>query len=196
VVAKVAEQVLNAATAKGEKKLTEERIIAILELLGKDAETEGQPAYISGGKLYRRVVENKGKGKDKEEARLVATDHAAAQPVAWPIGHNVRPATESLGVKGCLECHGEGAPFYFGTVQIPSLTALPAGSAKMYEFLKLDPEELNNWAWSYRFRTLFKIIGYVAGALIALVLLAYGLYGVRGLSDWARRQLSPGGRSE
>ena len=175
------------AAHEGKKKyLTEERIAAILEILNQDAENEGQAAYVSGGKLYRRIAEGK----------LEASDHAAAEPVSWPIGHNVRPATESLGAKGCLECHAQGAPFHFGQVEIPTLADLPVENVPMHAFLKLDRQELEEWAWTYQFRTLFKIIGYAAGAVIALVLLAYGMYGVRGLSDWARRHLSPGGRSE
>jgi len=187
-----AEDQAKKATAEGKehdgkkKYLTEKRIAAILAMLNKDAENEGPAAYVSGGKLYRRIAEGK----------LEASDHAVAEPVSWPIGHNVRPATESLGAKGCLECHGKGAPFHFGEVEIPTLADLPVENVPMHAFLELDQQELEEWAWTYQFRTLFKIISYAAGAVIALVLLAYGMHGVRGLSDWARRHLSPGGRSE
>jgi len=185
-VVKTAAAAFAAKAERNEKQLTPECVAYILAALGGKDSPEGEPVYISGGRLYRRAGE-----KDLKDE-----PHAAASPVAWPIGHNVRPATESLGVKGCVECHGAGAPFHFGNVKIPTLAALPVADVKMHEFLQKDPVELEAWALSYRFRTFFKYMGCAAAAVIALVLLAYATHGVRGLSDWLRRHLAPGGRGE
>jgi hypothetical protein len=61
--------------------------------------------YIAGGKLHRL-----GAGK------LRAEDHAQAQPYLWPIAHDVRPATQALGAKGCQDCHSTEAAIFFGKV--------------------------------------------------------------------------------
>jgi hypothetical protein len=59
--------------------------------------------FISGGKLFRL----------DRDGRLEAVNDDAAGPVTWPLGHDVRPARQSLGVNGCKDCHRFGSPFLF-----------------------------------------------------------------------------------
>jgi hypothetical protein len=98
-------------TAGADESFTEEQVAMALGAM-TDAETErtGGPAefsYISGGKMFRL----------NDADQLVASGHPAAEPYSWPMAHDVRPATQSLGAKSCTECHAKGTPFYFGHVR-------------------------------------------------------------------------------
>ena len=81
---------------------------------------------------------------------LTAVDSAQAEPYLWPIGHDVRPASQALGAKGCQDCHSEKAAIFFGNVAVDSpLAADRATPWKMNRFeKKLDvatqvaPDEL------------------------------------------------------
>jgi len=64
-------------------------------------------AYVSGGRLFR--LDKKG-GLDAGKDR-------SADPVTWPLAHDVRPTRMSLGANGCTDCHSAGSKFLFGTVR-------------------------------------------------------------------------------
>jgi len=100
-----------AETAGIEKLFTEEQVAMMIEALAENSSVQtGQPAefvYISGGKMFHL----------SDKGTLVASDHPAAEPYYWPIAHNVRPASQSLGARTCTECHAEDAPFFFGEIE-------------------------------------------------------------------------------
>ena len=75
--------------------------------------------YVSSGKLFRL---NASGGVD-------ASEHESAEPYAWPLGHNVRPAAQSLGARACTDCHAEDAPLYFGTIEPQGPLKTAAASA-------------------------------------------------------------------
>ena len=98
-----------AATASQEQKLTEDVVAAVLERLTQKAADNGTSAtygYVSSGRLFTM----------DDDGTLVASEHAAAEPVAWPIAHNVRGAGQSMGARRCEDCHASDAPFYFAGV--------------------------------------------------------------------------------
>jgi hypothetical protein len=97
--------------------LTEEQISQVLSSLTSSVTLLEMPVYISGGKLYQLDCNNK----------LTAKESELAEPYKWPIAHNVRPASQSLGVRGCEDCHAADAPFYFGKVNIDSAVVSAAG---------------------------------------------------------------------
>jgi hypothetical protein len=72
---------------------------------------KGKAVYISGGSLYS--LDDSGK---LDEIK----GHPAAKPYMWAIGHDVRPAAQSLGVRGCEDCHSPDAPFFYGKVTVDS----------------------------------------------------------------------------
>jgi hypothetical protein len=84
-----------------DQTLTEEQVALVLAKLGKDH------AYVSSGRVFR--LDGKG--------RLEAGNDQAAEPVIWPLAHEVRPARMALGVNGCTDCHKAGADFLFGQVK-------------------------------------------------------------------------------
>ena len=143
-------------------------VAQVLELLGPDA------VYVAGGKLHRLD----GPGKLRSE------DHAQAQPYLWPIGHDVRPATQALGAKGCQECHSTSAAVFFGNVAVDSPMASRRGEAwKMHRFEKnLDAAYQSRLAGSWKYRAWLKALGVGAAAILLLVLLTYTLRGIERLS--------------
>ena len=66
--------------------------------------------YVCGGRVHRLVA----------DGEVEAFDHRAAEPYLWAIGHDVRPAAESLGAGGCADCHHPKAPLLFGQVAVLS----------------------------------------------------------------------------
>ena len=137
--------------------------------------TSGEPVYVSGGKLYRR-------GSD---GKLTNAEHPAAAPYAWPLGHDVRPAGQSLGARGCADCHSDDAPMYFAKLT-PLGPVNPQTAAVKYqhELRNDDIGYMSAFAGSFKFRTMLKVMSFAAAAVIAFVLLAYG---VRGASVVTRR---------
>jgi hypothetical protein len=146
--------------------LTAEHIVKALMELQKAV--KGEPVYICGGKLYRLRI--------RRTAVLASIEHNAAQPYLWPIAHNVRPAAQSLGVRYCTDCHATDAPFFFGAVAIDSPIVAERDSAKkMIEFQDINAFYAQAFAFSFVFRPWMKIITLGSCAVLAIVLLLYGL---------------------
>jgi hypothetical protein len=177
--------VYNAAKDEFEKKVagakgvTAEQVAAALAVLGRDQAAKGEPIYVAGGKLYKRAADGK----------LEASDHPAAASVSWPIAHDVRPKSRSLGSGGCTDCHASEAPMAFGKVTAESPVDLgPPTVLAMYEFQGRNPDELRAWALSYKFRPMFKVVGFVTAGVIGGVLLLYLLLGLATLTRWAAKR--------
>jgi hypothetical protein len=146
--------------------ITENQISEVLKSLSSQKSAEGEPIYISGGKLYRL----------NEKGQLLRAEHVAAQPYLWPIAHNVRPAAQSLGVGHCQDCHSTDAPFFFGQVAIDSpLVSQKGATRKMVEFQHLDARFVKLFAMSFVFRPWLKVVALASCAVLAAVLLLYAL---------------------
>jgi hypothetical protein len=144
--------------------LTGEHITQALSLLEKSI--EGKAVYISGGKLHH--LDDKG--------NLIATEHSAASPYLWPIAHDVRPAAQSLGIRGCKDCHTTDAPFFFGEVVVDSpLVSEKDSVEKMVEFQNIDPVYMKAFAISFVFRPWLKVVALASCAVLAGVLLLFAL---------------------
>jgi len=145
--------------------LTEQHITKSLTLLGKAV--EGKPVYISGSKLYQ--LDDSGKLSEEK-------DHPAAKPYMWPFAHNVRPAAQSLGVRRCEDCHATDAPFFFGKVAVDSpLKSEQDSVKKMIEFQGINAFYAWAFAFSFVFRPWLKVVTLGSCAILAAVLLLYGL---------------------
>ena len=74
---------------------------ALAEL--KAATPSAKFAFIGHGRLWT-----------VDGSNLVASVHAAAEPVAWPVGHDVRPARMARGANPvkCADCHTGGSDFF------------------------------------------------------------------------------------
>jgi hypothetical protein len=145
--------------------LTTEHIMKGLQALA--GSVEGKPVYLSSGKLYG--LDDSGNLSEEE-------NNPAAQPYLWPIGHNVRPAAQSLGIRYCTDCHATDAPFFFGGVAIDSPIATERDSVKkMVEFQDVDAVYARAFAFSFVFRPFMKLTCLGSCAVLGVVLLLYAL---------------------
>ncbi|MHC5096632.1 MAG: cytochrome c3 family protein, partial [Planctomycetota bacterium] len=96
------------------KPLTGEQITEVLNILKSE---DVDPVYIAGGKMYQLA------GADQIEV----IEHATAQPYAWPMAHDVRPAEQALGVNKCKDCHTVDSAFFFGKLEIDTSVQAEGG---------------------------------------------------------------------
>ncbi len=158
----------------------EEQLALMLKKLGNSV------CYVSNG---RKFTLDAGGG-------LADSDAPFAEPVSWPLGHDVRPETQALGAKGCEDCHSLDSGFLFGSVAAtgPLLTAR-AKTVPMYEFQGLDESFNKMFGLTFKVRKAFKGLLGILAALLGLVALAVGLpalYRLAGkLEDTEIRGLTP-----
>jgi hypothetical protein len=148
-------------------------VAQVLRLLNEDSPA-GPAVYIAGGKLH--LLDGAGKVQTEESAQ--------AQPYLWPLAHDVRPASQALGAKGCQDCHSEDAAIFFGNVAVDSpLAADRTAQWKMIRFEKnVQADDQLRLARSWRYRPWLKAAGLAAAGLLLLFLLAYVLRGLERLS--------------
>jgi hypothetical protein len=127
---------------------------------------EGKAVYISGGVLYS--LDDSGKLSEQK-------DHPAAKPYLWPLAHDVRPASQALGIRYCTDCHGTKAPFFFGNVNIDTPVVAARQSRKMVAFEGISPSYAWAFAFSFVFRPWMKLAVLASCAVIAFVLFLYAL---------------------
>ena len=158
--------------------LAESQIVAMLvKFAERLAERPGEPVRVADGYVYRIATG----GDGVAVLRVERIEHAAADPYLWPLGHQVRPASQSLGVRGCDDCHAPDAPFFYGSV---SLAGRDHPIKEMFELQDVDERLVRTWATSFRFRPAFKWFTFGAAGLILAIL---AIYGLRGLATVLRR---------
>ena len=141
-----------------------------------DSEPEPVPVYVAGGKLHRLV-----------NGEVVATEHASANSYSWPIAHDVRPASQSLGANGrCADCHNLEAPFLFGQVSVDSPIVSADGESldvtrEQISFGELDRKYNRAFSFSFVFRPWMKVVVIFSCIVLGLVLLTYAVRGIGAL---------------
>lgn len=163
--------------------LTEAQIAQVLSQLGEAAGADAKPVYVAGGKLYQLASDG---------TTLTASDNAAAQPYSWAFAHDVRPASQSLGARGCSDCHEKNSNFFFGEVE----PAAPAAVGKttptpMYAMAQLDPKLLTALDAEVDLRIVFIVAAIALSVILAVALLHYGFIGFEG---FLRLLAGPGGK--
>jgi hypothetical protein len=149
-------------------------LVQILGLLQGESQNGDTAIYIAGGKLYR--IEN--------SEILVEDCHPSAQPYLWPLAHDVRPASLSLGAAGCEECHDSEAPVFFGNVTVDSPMAEESRVPwKMHQFQEgLDVAYVADFARSFQYRPWLKRGAIASIVLLLLFALTYFIRGIERLS--------------
>ena len=147
-------------------ELTADHIAQGLSALASGGTPEGKTVYVSGGRLYS--LDDSGQLSEHK-------DHPAAKPYLWPIGHDVRPAAQSLGIRYCTDCHGTKAPFFFGDVTVDTPVVEARDSKKMVDFQDISPFYAWAFAFSFVFRPWMKMVVLGSCAVMAFVLLLYAL---------------------
>ncbi len=154
---------------------TDAEILNILATLSEKG-LEGEPVYVASGQVSRKTASG-----------LTRETNPVAEPYLWPIGHDVRPAAQSLGAGGCTDCHSANAPIFFGTVRMAGpAEASGEASVSMHQVLGMDAQALRLWALQFQVRPLFKVLAGLATLLVAGIAL---MYGFRGLY-WLTRRMS------
>ena len=144
-----------------DQRLTEGQVARILEVLTRTGRKN--PIYISGGKLFR--LDKKG--------RLEAVNNKAAEPVSWPMAHEVRPARQALGWNGCTDCHSATSDFFFARVKGQGpLRTTNVMSRTNASFMGVNNIYHRLFGLSYLGRPYFKIVLAAAAFIIAAILLA------------------------
>ena len=158
-------------------ELSEEQIGKVLKLIDdeyksgpEEDKVAPEAVYVASGRLFSL----------NDVGAVISTPHKSAEPYKWPIAHDVRPASQSLGSNGnCADCHSKDAPFIFGKVEVD--TPINPGEKKtisMTELGGLDPLYYQSFAFTFLFRPWMKGIVIFACILIGLVLLLFTLKGM------------------
>jgi hypothetical protein len=166
-----------------------EKLAASLSDLQKSlGENGGQAVFVSGGRAYRLDAS----GSVEEFEAPVAAAYA------WPMAHNVRPASESTGITGCRECHSSETPFFNGLVTaLGPAPTIDSPQQVMVEHQGLDRDRLELWNQSFAGRTPFKVFGFLSTTVVGSILILYLLVGLNGLLNLFRSsRVSRGSRSE
>jgi len=162
-------QTVHAVIGK-EQTLTEEQVKRLLNSLtekntDQDME-EWNYFYISSGNMF---------SLDKT-GELQNSRHSAASPIAWPLGHQVRPARQSLGIGGCRDCHKADSPFFFNTLKgTGPLVTQASVSLNALSFMALDKPYQKLFGLSFTVRPILKAVLLVAAGIAGLFLLLAAL---------------------
>lgn len=150
----------DAPAAKG--ALPTESTVKMLKALAADKQVQATPVYVHDGRVYRAT----------DDDRLETSTHATARAYFWPMTHDVRPAAQSLGTRGCTDCHAAGAPMYFGRLAAandPEADARPLDY--MYQVRGDDRQLVQAWNLGFTMRPAFKWLAFVCAGLMTLLLL-------------------------
>jgi hypothetical protein len=141
------------------KSFNKEQVALMLKKIGNGA------TYISNGRMFK--LEGDG---------LADVDHEAAEPISWPLGHDVRGAAQSLGAASCKECHAADSSFLFGSVTATGpLMTDRAATVPMHEFMEVNSSFNTMFGLTFTVRSVFKkALGLIA-VLLSLIALAVGL---------------------
>jgi Zn-finger protein len=151
--------------SKGWFELTSDMLTQAIKSLNPSA--GGKAVYVAGGVVY---------SLDAADKLVEDKNNSAAKPYLWPVAHNVRPASQALGIRYCTDCHSTGAPLLFGDVRVDTpITAKQSLVTKMFEFQDISPTYARAFAISFVFRPWLKVIALACCAVIAGVLLLYAL---------------------
>lgn len=168
VVAKAAgEKLPTQATADVErdpyntKPLTDDQVRDVLTALA-GARTNGEPVFLASGKLHR-LANN----------AVQSEEHDAAKPYAWALGHDVRPASQSVGAtKGCADCHSQDSPIYFGTVTARGPVDPKGAVTKTHLELRGDDQTVvSTFAFTFKFRPMLKVVTFGCALILLGVIL-------------------------
>lgn len=143
------------------RPLTEPQIKDLLTALS-GSRTNGEVVFVASGKLFRL-----------ESGALKASEHAAAKPYTWALGHDVRSKGQSIGaVKGCADCHSQDSPIYFASVTARGPVDAKTGVSRAQGALRGDDIDLaSKFAFTFLFRPLLKVITFACAAVVLAVIL-------------------------
>lgn len=128
--------------------------------------------YVSSGRIYYL----------DEQKNLKQKDRADLKPYTWPIAHDVRPASQSLGINGCSDCHSNSSPFYFADISMDTpLKNAGFKSVAMTEMMNKNSIESHVFSFSFLFRPWLKYLMFLCSFVLISVVILYGFKGLAGI---------------
>ncbi len=162
------------------KPLADAQIQQVLESFS-DNPSRGQAVFVAAGKLYRL-----------DHGKLASEENAAAKPYSWALAHDVRPAAQALGARGCADCHSGDSPMYFATIVARGPVDPTNGLRKgTWEMRGDDKTVASVFAFTFNFRPLLKCIVFGAAFVVLVVLAHYGLRCVGAITAVAPDRKTP-----
>jgi hypothetical protein len=150
-------------------QLADSHMVKVLDSLKVSGLVSNRPVYVGGGKIHFLDDNNK----------LLQKDHKATAPYIWPLAHDVRPAMQSLGVRGCDDCHSTDSNFYFGKVPIRTpLQMIRVEEQTMNEYLNQNMVAAWIFSFSFLFRPWLKYLIIFSSFLTMAILFLYGFRGL------------------
>ncbi|MDP1563577.1 MAG: hypothetical protein Q8M16_19530 [Pirellulaceae bacterium] len=145
-------------------KQIDERLTEGLKAIQAEIQTD-RAVFVSGGQVYSLGAENQLQTERTNELSQ------SGAPYVWPIAHNVRPASQSLGIKSCTECHSEDSKFFpqslVGVGIVPGQTT---GVVSLPAPMDGDTRRQSAWNQLMQGRGFFKQFALCAIAAVALML--------------------------
>ncbi len=170
---------VRAAEKVARQEQIDERLIGALSAIEEQFPGK-QAVYVTGGTGWVRY------GPDKVKALPAEELGGAADPYAWPLAHNVRPARQALGASGCTECHSDDAQFFFADIQpVGLIPDQEIASLKVHQLQKADMQRLQTWNQMFVGRSSFKIASLIALSLTCLITLSVMAWNIG--TYWQRR---------
>ena len=120
-------------------------------------------------------------------SNLVASASAAAAPVSWPVGHDVRPARQARGAAPvkCADCHTADSKFFLGEVRPTGPMAdADVGSVPQAEFLGVCACYHTVLGTTFGMRPLFKVFLWTVFGLICLFAAAAAAVALNKFARW------------
>jgi hypothetical protein len=155
--------------AGGWPLFSEAQMLRILGDLAAAHPDRGAAVFVGGGKVFRLG----------DDGLSIEEGHPAARPYSWALAHDVRPAEQALGIRGCDDCHALGTPFSFGTVSAPVPFEFAEGATiRMTSLQDAGAAYPRVLALSFLFRPLVKCAILVCCVVMLLVILVYTLRGL------------------
>jgi hypothetical protein len=153
--------------------ISDSLVCSILDSLNSFDIVKGMPVLVTAGKVF-----------NIEDEKLVSRTNPQALSYSWRIGHSVRPASQSLGVNGCQDCHSVGSPFFAGEINIESSLISQAGmTVTRSKFQNNSQLYQSVFSLTFFFRPWLKFVIIFSAIIIMIVLVGYIFYGIKYLSN-------------
>ena len=153
--------------------ISDSLVTFILDSLKSSEIVSGTPVFITGGEVFYLEKETLDSRKDPQ-----------ASNYSWRTSHTVRPASQSLGINGCQDCHSVGSPFFGGEVNIESSLISQAGmTLARSNFQNNNQIYQTVFSLTFFFRPWLKFIIVFSALIIVLVLMGNVFYGLKSLSN-------------
>ncbi len=127
-----------------------------------------EPVYVKGNKVYELDA----------GGQLASRSERVAEPLHWPLSHNVAARNKALGYYGCTDCHSADSRFFFGAATVDPFG--PDGqpvTVPMHKLLGYSQAGLLLSAW--REGTLKPATPWIVLAVVVIALLHFSLFGTR-----------------